>query len=382
MNGSHSREGLLLKIIEMAYAAADNGEMAHSVFMELRNLMSFPSGVFMPVNPDTLELQQGLCFDCSAADMETYLAHYAPLDPFVLRQPSPVLINQTMCFSDVITRSELGRSEFSEFMRQVPYHHALGILTGLAQQPVAVFSVHRHLNERDFCAEDQAILDCIGPHLARAITLRHQANDREQRAETGILVLGATGNALFLNTPARCFLGTTPPQALLAALPAQGTRVITLASQHFRISRMPWTAASLLHRFAMGETAADSINGVEPDEDPVERWSAAIRQRAESIIVVLQPFRPRVDLMRRLAKYKLSPRQSEIAVLALRGIANGDIARVIRISEQTVREHFQEIYCRVEVRTRAELLAKVLGTSSLMSTGPDERGRYTEIGNK
>jgi len=373
MTGSHSRPQLLLKIIEMAYAAADDGEVVRSVFTALRELMSFRSGVFMPVNPDTLELQQGLCFDCSAADMETYLAHYAPLDPFVLRQPGPAVLNQTMLFSDVITSSELGRSEFSEFMRKVPYHHALGILTGLAEQPVAVFSVHRQRHERDFCADDQAILDCIGPHMARAITLRHQVNDPEQRAETGILVLGATGNALFLNTPARRFLGSTSPQLLLAALPAQGTGVITLASQQFRISRMPWAAASLLHRFGMEEAAADSIKGVKPDEGPVGRRCAAERQRAEAVIVVLQPFRSRVDLLRRLRHYGLSPRQSEIAVLALRGIANGDIAHVIHIGEQTVREHFQEIYHRVGVHTRVEFLAKVLGTCSLTPTGLGEK---------
>ncbi len=375
MNGSHSREGLLLKIIEMAYAAADDGEMALSVFTTLRDLMSFPSGVFMPVNPDTLELQQGLCFDCSAADMATYLAHYARLDPFVLRHPSPLLLNQTMSFSDVITTSELGRSEFSEFMRQVPYHHALGILTGLAQQPVAVFSVHRQRHERDFCADDQAIFDCIGPHLARAITLRRQVNDPAQRAETGILVFGATGNALYVNAAARHVLGTTPPQVLLVALPAQGTGVITLASQRFRISRMPWAAASLLHRFAVEEGAADPIDCVKLEEGSEVRCSIATRQRAGAVIVVLQPFLQRVDLTRRLANYGLSPRQSEIALWAVRGMANGEIARKIFISEQTVREHCQEIYHRVGVHTRVELLAKVLGTASLIPTQSGESCR-------
>ncbi len=375
MTGSHSRAQLLLKIIEMAYAAADDGEVVRSVFTALRELMSFQSGVFMPVNPDTLELEQGLCFDCSAADMETYLAHYAPLDPFVLRQPGPTVLNQTMLFSDVITSSELGRSEFSEFMRKVPYHHALGILTGLAKQPVAVFSVHRQCHERDFCADDQAILDCIGPHMARAITLRHQVNDPEQRAETGILVLGATGNALFLNASARRFLGSTPPQMILAALPAQGTGVITLASQGFRISRMPWAAASLLHRFAMEEPAADPMDCLQIDEDPVKRWSGATRKRADAVIVVLQPFRQRHDLVRRLAHYGFSPRQSEIAVWALRGFSNGEIARQIGISGQTVREHFQEIYHRIGVHTRVELLTKVLGACSLMPTGLGEKLR-------
>ena len=371
MNRSHGRDGLLLKIIDMAYAAADDGEMVHSVFTALRELIPFPSGVFMPVNANTLELQQGLCFDCHPTDMDSYLAHYAPLDPFVLRQPSPVLLNQTMRFSDVITTREVARSEFSEFLRLVPYHHALGILAGLGQQPVAVFSVHRQQHDHDFCADDLAIFDCIGPHLARAVTLRRQVNDPEQRAEAGILVFSATGNALYLNTAARRILGTATPQALLAALPAQGTGVINLASQFFRLSRMPWTTASLLYRFAMEEAAADSIDGLQADEGPVERWSAATRQRTGAIIVLLQPFRQRLDLVRRLTLYGLSPRQSETAVWALRGLANGEIARQLEIGEQTVKDHFQEIYCRVGVRSRTGLLAKVLGTNGAR---PTERG--------
>ncbi len=264
MSGWHGREDLLLKIIQMAYDAPDDCEMVRSVFTAMRKLMSFASGVFLPVNPDTLELQPGLCFDCSEADMDSYLAHYAPFDPFVLRQPGPALLNRSVRLSDVITSGELGRSEFSEFLRLVPYHFALGILTGLAQQPIAAFGVHRQPHENDFGSDDQAVLDCVAPHLARAIALRRQLNDPAQRAETGILVFGATGNALYLNAPARFFLGGTPPAALLAALSKTGAGVVNLASQRFRLNRLPWAAGSLLRRFAVEEAAAKPVDGILP----------------------------------------------------------------------------------------------------------------------
>lgn len=234
--------------------------------------------------------------------------------------------------------------------------------------------MHRQRHEPDFCADDQYIFDCVGPHLARASVLRREVNDPLPRAETGVVVLGATGNALFLNTPARRFLGTTPPQRIIAALPAQGTGVITLAAQRFRVSRLPWTAATLLRPFAMEEGVADPIDCLTIVERSEERSSTAIRQRAGAVIAVLQPFVQRVDLTLRLEKYRLSPRQSEIAVWVLRGVANGEIARRIFISEQTVREHCQEIYHRVGVHTRVELLAKVLGTVSL-ATEPGDTNR-------
>jgi DNA-binding CsgD family transcriptional regulator len=376
MSGWHGREELLLKVIQMAYDAPDDCEMSRAVFVAMRELMSFASGVFLPVGSDTLELQPGFCFECSPADMGTYLAHYAPLDPFVLRRPGPALLNQTVRLSDVITSGELGRSEFSEFLHLVPYQFSLGILTGLAQQPMAAFGVHRQHHENDFGPDDQAVLDCVGPHLARAIALRRQLKDPAQRAETGILVFGATGRVLYLNTPAHGFLGGTRPEALLAALPKTGSGVVNLASQRFRLNCLPWAAASLLRRFALEEAAADPIDAVHPDAGALPRKSAPTRPGGRgATIVTLQPFCQRVFLTRRLAQYGLSPRQSEIAILALRGIANGEIARKICISEQTVRDHFQEIYYRVVVRSRAELLAKVLGTTGAMATERGERYR-------
>ena len=176
-------------------------------------------------------------------------------------------------------------------------------------------------------------------------------------------MFGGTGRALYLNTVAHRSLGTTSPQALLSVLPANGSVVINLASQCYRLSRMPLATASLLRRFAIEETASGPNECLPADEDPKERWSGATRKGAGAVIAVLQPFHQRYDLTRRLANYGLSPRQQEVAVWALRGLANGEIARRIFISEQTVREHCQEIYFRAGVRTRAELLAKVLGSS-------------------
>ncbi len=370
MRRVRGRDGLVMKVIDLAYAATTDGEMMQGVFTSLRDLIPFSSAVFMPANQETLDLQPGLCFDCSSADMDCYLTHYAPLDPFVLRQPSPNLLNQTVRFSDVVTCSELARSEFSDFLRQVPYHHALATLMGLAEQPVGVFSLHRQAHERNFCVGDCAILDCIAPHLARAITLRSHSSDRAERAETGILVLGSDGDVRYVNGVARHCLGKTPPQTLLAGLGNEDTSTITLGAQSFRVSRIPWTTASLLQRFAAEETAADQIVGAPADKDPIEVWRTATAQRAGASIVILRPFRQRIDLVRRLAHYGLSPRQSEIAVWALRGLANREIASRLFITEQTVKEHFQEIYSRAGVQTRTELLAKVLWTGGAM---PAER---------
>lgn len=374
MHGQHGLEGALLGMIDLAYSAADDREMIHVVFEALRAVVPFSSGVFMPVRQATMELQAGFCLDCDMADMAQYLAYYALMDPFVRRAPGPMRLNQNLLLSEVISPGELDRSEFSDFLHKVPYCHAMGMLTGAAQRAVAAVSVHRQKRERDFTAEEKAVFERIGPHLARAVVLRALANDSLQRTATGIAVFASTGKLLYLNGPARGFLVRGEPPAILAALSAQCGGVLRIGAQTYRLSRLPWSAASLLRPFAEEDTALNSTEEAQGSTPPVASlWPERIQHPQSATIVVLRPFHARTDLVRRLAQYGLSPRQSEIATLALRGLINGEIARQINISEQTVRDHFQEIYSRIGVHSRTELLARVLGTNG--ATSPALRAR-------
>lgn len=369
MQSAFGTEAGLLKVIDLAYAAADDCTMMGDVFTALRGLVPFSSGVFMPVDAATMELQSGVCFDCSMEQMALYLAHYAAVDPFVLRQSGPPPLNRSLLLSDVLTAGELARSEFSDFQVQVPYCYAIGMLAGVAQQAIAAISVHRQAHDRDFTRADQEVFDCIGPHLARAVVLRRLASDSRQRTETGIAVFARDGKSLFLNGVAHRFLRKTSPAAVLDALPTYGSGVIRLGSRTLGLSRLPWSAASLLRPFAVDETVISPARERQSATDVAETlddWLEKKQRPPSAIIVALRPFDARTDLIRRLAHYSLSPRQSEIAMWAMRGLTNSEIAGQVNIGAQTVRDHFQEIYYRVGVRSRSELLAKVLGTNGGM----------------
>ncbi len=51
------------------------------------------------------------------------------------------------------------------------------------------------------------------------------------------------------------------------------------------------------------------------------------------------------------------------------------IARQLYICEQTVKDHLQDVYRNVGVRSRTALIAKMLGTSSEMATEGGDRRR-------
>lgn len=380
MLGKPDTANVLLNMIHLAYAAQDEQTMINDVFAEMRKLVSFSSGVCMPVNPLTMELQAGPCFDCFPADMARYLAHYAAMDPFVLRPPGPTLFNRNLLLSDVISPSELARSEYSEFLRRVPYQHAMGMLAGHGERPVAAISVHRMRHEKDFGKEEKAIFEYMVPHLARAMILRDLASNSLLRVEVGLAVLRVEGKVLYANEQARRYLGTTPSSALWAELSRQAEGVIRLGGHSLRFSRLPWSAASLLRHFAGVHAMAQVASPL--DHAGVCHAGGAARPLVDAgaSILVLRPLLPRTDLQRRLAKYGLSPRQCEIAIWALRGLVNREIAAEMNISEQTVRDHFQEVYEHIGVHSRSEMMAKVLGTAT--GEHPVERRRGARFAGK
>lgn len=59
-------------------------------------------------------------------------------------------------------------------------------------------------------------------------------------------------------------------------------------------------------------------------------------------------------------KTKLSTRQSEVAVLAIEGKTNKQIAERLGIAEQTVKNHLRRVFIKKCI-SRREQLARVLG---------------------
>jgi DNA-binding NarL/FixJ family response regulator len=76
----------------------------------------------------------------------------------------------------------------------------------------------------------------------------------------------------------------------------------------------------------------------------------------------------------------LSERETEIVVLAARGLSNSQIARSLTISEPTVKRHLANVYAKIGVGSRSEAVRVALGqqwigltdiTSAVSSDGSD-----------
>lgn len=362
MRGTIRREQQLLEIIDLVYEVDDLEQMLAAVFTELRALFAFASGVLLPIDPCTLELQSAVCFDCPPENTIPYFDHYAAFDPYMRRDPGALILNRAVRMSDVASSRELDRSEFSDFLPLVPYRHALATVVGFDGQPLAAFSVHRRKDQRDFRGEEMAVLDRIAPHLGRTLALRRLAADPAQIDRVGLLAFGAGGQLLFMNAVAQRFVAPARAAEVLAALPPAGSGSLRLGLLRYRVSRLPWRAASLLSCFAVENL--DEVPGHDGDgrSAAADKWSAVERPDGNLTIVTLVPFSPRDDIRRRLDHHGLSPRELEIAAQSLlSGLANSQLADRLCISEETVKSHLREVYRKIGVASRMELIVKILG---------------------
>ena len=72
----------------------------------------------------------------------------------------------------------------------------------------------------------------------------------------------------------------------------------------------------------------------------------------------------------------LSPAQKRVLESLLTGLSEKEVAKILRISHHTVHNHVREIYSRLDVNSRAELMAKLLTRNGVEDLG--EHGKNGE----
>jgi DNA-binding NarL/FixJ family response regulator len=105
---------------------------------------------------------------------------------------------------------------------------------------------------------------------------------------------------------------------------------------------------------------------------------AASREQGGENVVVSMPR----DLLERMGEEPvgaLSERETEIVVLAARGLPNAQIAEELAISEATVKRHLANVYQKIGVRSRSEavrmaLVEQWIGIGEITSSSADGDG--------
>jgi DNA-binding CsgD family transcriptional regulator len=80
---------------------------------------------------------------------------------------------------------------------------------------------------------------------------------------------------------------------------------------------------------------------------------------ADRVSVIVEPTRPFELAAVICDAYGLTPREREVARLAVAGHANKDIAQMLWLSQWTVQDHLKKVFEKLAVHSRAELVARL-----------------------
>lgn len=220
-----------------------------------------------------------------------------------------------------------------------------------------VLAMVRGSDDPDFSDREVEVVKRIAPHVGaglKAATLRSRATDRETEDAPGVLTLDHAGRLLFHTPSAERWLGDLedlrPHWRESTSLPI----VVSMVVGALKRSLDPASDRDLN---LVPKVRARGRSG---------RWltlygslSESTPGRPSETVIVIEPTRPQEVAWLNVAAHGLSPREEEVIRLVVRSFSNRQISNGLFIAENTVQRHLSNIFEKVGVRSRKELLKRL-----------------------
>lgn len=253
--------------------------------------------------------------------------------------------------------------------RSPRYREMLGPL-GLAHEVRVVFAdrgslwgsvdLTREASRANFEPREVALLERLAPHIGAGLktaTLRSRASAIEEARGVeipGVLTLDHAGRVVQHTAAAEHWLrdlgGLESGLREGTGLPA----AVRMVSGALRRALSPGSERDLN---SVPRLRVRSRSG---------RWLALYGSlsepaptRSSEVVIVIEPAKPEEVALFNMGAYGLSPREEEIAKQIARGASTKQISVALYISEYTVQNHLRNVFEKVGVRSRRELLKRL-----------------------
>jgi DNA-binding CsgD family transcriptional regulator len=91
-------------------------------------------------------------------------------------------------------------------------------------------------------------------------------------------------------------------------------------------------------------------------------WARRLCPPPISLIgVIFQPPRQSARFSALVDTHMLTPSEGRVVELLLNGLETGRIAQILNVSNETLKTHLKHAYCKLNVKSRGELFARVAG---------------------
>ena len=196
----------------------------------------------------------------------------------------------------------------------------------------------------DFSDSETAIMTRIAPVIAsgfRRVLIRQQLDHRDDAREAGILVVGGD-------------------PAEIRSVTAAAAYWLELLDDGGFGGPLPTSVTTAVHACRNGSATPSTVRA----RTRTGRWVTVTAERLAGgndtdIGVIVQPSRPAEIASIVGAAHGLTARESDVVVSVVAGHTNDEIARLLRVSPHTVKDHLKSIYAKLDVRTRGEMTSKL-----------------------
>jgi DNA-binding CsgD family transcriptional regulator len=301
-----------------------------------------------------------------------YQHHYGTVDIWAmqaLRRPTPqVCLSQELYPREDFVKTEI----YNEFMLRFGIEHGMfGVVENTGSRVVSI-SLYRDRSGSEFNPSDLDILRFLSPHIQRAFKLHFQFASLQARSAgfeeamdmhpTGMVFLGSEGQVLFMNRAASAFVSER--DGLLAN--RDGLRTERSAESAL-LQKLIRQAASTSN--GNGLSAGGTMLVSRRTRPPLEilvspiRNSAITSQAVAAIVFVTDPLhrrRPSQDVLR--IRFGLTPAEGRVALLLSDGHAPRRIAKMIGVTDNTVRSQIKSIFSKTGVKRQGELIRLLLSS--------------------
>jgi DNA-binding CsgD family transcriptional regulator len=264
----------------------------------------------------------------------------------------------------------------ADFARSAAYNELIRPMNGFhglhaRHDPGFIFNVCRPRRADNFDPMEVETLRLLAPHLATALELqaRLQAAERGNtsfvhvldRLATGVILTDGSAYPTLLNAQAERIIaevdGLTMDSAGLAASTPAATRnlreAIAAAGRDTAVEARRLRLERPSHRLPLLATV-----------QPIWRLGAAVPGAGSARVAVFltEPDAPLpIDRLAVAETFRLTQRESEIAVLLADGLDREMIASRLGIGRGTVREHLRHVFEKTGARSQAALVALLRG---------------------
>ncbi|MHB1606866.1 MAG: helix-turn-helix transcriptional regulator [Leptospirales bacterium] len=347
----------VLSLIALVYEASDRRSLFCLITEGLPDLFGNSSSIFIPIEPKTgnMLFSEHHIYQHHAKVLLQYILYYAPLSPLVMSGWIRETASAVALYSDIVSYPLFEESEYMrDFMSQIPMYYCLGIKFFWKGEILGILGIHRTKELGDFGPRERMIGELLAPHFSNALhrILIQESLHPLSDPETAVMLVDSGGNTIYSNANARRILESAPLERI------QDIEMETIPT----FFRTKWGVYRLRGFFLDAES-----------QKILSREMGGFRDRRSRKgvrVILMEPFSEGVLNRKKISEHGLTPRQQEVVSKVTQGYSNRVIAESLGISEQTVKDHLHDIFEKLRLRSRCELIL-YFGEKPIKLTGPD-----------